>query len=606
MTLRKIIFWSHLAVGILVGLFVAYMAATGSILALEPQILRFSEKHMVASDTVGRPDCKTIGQRMAAVQLQLNRPVGSMQIDIDPRIPNRVSFGKQEIVLVHPCTGEVLHGGASTVRSFLVTVRNLHESASLQHERGALYGIKNAANLGFCFLIAGGLILWIPRQWRKANLKAITTWRFRLRGRARDWNLHNVAGFWFAVPLLTITLTGAVMSYSWAEAILYRVSGSPAPPPHDEKHEDSRTQRGQTRVGEASSQSNPSQKRPATAQAVNRLSDTVPQSHQASPPADRYSRPPQAQNTRSKDGAKQQPNDLTTSEEYGKQAEDLRNREDTNKELDDADGHPGVEHTRHRGDHPDGDDDDHQRPGEEHAETSFTKTDQNQAHFTPANSWNAPSRTHVASAPLVETLSIPAAGPMLSATTASIEKTGEAEHPGHEGKHGERKHGGARRSGEHGEGPLRSLTTAELIALDPLFETAKRQKPGWQNIRFRITGNNAQLVSFTFNEGEESEQEGGGRQAELQLDRVTGSILRWTTEEQLSTGQRWRRYARYLHTGQVFGLTGQIIALLSSLATLLLVWTGIALSLRRFRAWISRLKRRGRAKKEADEAASHS
>ena len=601
MTLRKIIFWSHLAVGTLMGLFVAYMAATGSILALEPQVLRFSERHMVASDTVDRPDCKTTGQKMASVQLQLNRPVGSMQIDADPRMPNRVSFGKQEIVLVHPCTGEVLHGGASTVRSFLVVVRNLHESASLQHERGALYGIKNAANLGFFFLIASGLILWIPRQWRMANLKAITTWRFRLRGRARDWNLHNVAGFWFAVPLLTITLTGAIMSYPWAEAILYRVSGSPVPPPHDERHGDGREQREQTRVDEASSQPNASQTGPPIARLASRHSDAVPQSHEVSPPVDIHSHPRQANNARSKDGAKQQPNDLTTSEEHGK-------REDADKESAE-DGHPGIEHTRHRGDHPDGDDDDHQRPGEEykeHGEISFTKTDEHPMPVTPANSNKAPRLTAVAASPLVKPSNTPAADPMLSPSTASIEKIGAAEHSGHEGKPGERKEGRVWRGGDHGEGSSRPLAMAELLALDPLLETAKRQKPGWQNIRLMITGNNAQFVSFTFNEGEKSEEEGGGYQAELQLDRATGSILRWRTEEQLSTGQRWRRYARYLHTGQVYGLTGQIIALLASLAALLLVWTGFAMSLHRLRAWIARLTRQGRAKKEVDDAASDS
>jgi len=163
-----------------------------------------------------------------------------------------------------------------------------------------------------------------------------------------------------------------------------------------------------------------------------------------------------------------------------------------------------------------------------------------------------------------------------------------------------------RRRGEHGEGSSRPLTTAELLALDPLIGTAKQQKPGWQNIRLRIAGNNAQLVSFTFDQGEESEEEGKGRQAELQFDRATGSILRWTTEEQQTTGQRWRRYARYLHTGQLFGLTGQIIALLASLAALLLVWTGIALSLRRFRAWKARIQRQGQAKKAPGEMPSHS
>jgi hypothetical protein len=33
-----------------------------------------------------------------------------------------------------------------------------------------------------------------------------------------------------ALPLLCITLTGTIMAYSWATALLYRAAGSPAPP----------------------------------------------------------------------------------------------------------------------------------------------------------------------------------------------------------------------------------------------------------------------------------------------------------------------------------------------------------------------------------------
>jgi len=59
----------------------------------------------------------------------------------------------------------------------------------------------------------------------------------------------------------------------------------------------------------------------------------------------------------------------------------------------------------------------------------------------------------------------------------------------------------------------------------------------------------------------------------------------------MSRGQRWRTYARFLHTGQIFGLPGQVIALIATLSTLLLVWTGFALTIRRFAAWRARTLR---------------
>jgi uncharacterized iron-regulated membrane protein len=47
-------------------------------------------------------------------------------------------------------------------------------------------------------------------------------------------------------------------------------------------------------------------------------------------------------------------------------------------------------------------------------------------------------------------------------------------------------------------------------------------------------------------------------------------------------GRRLRMYARFLHTGELFGVIGQTIAVLSTLCAILLVWTGFALAWRRF------------------------
>lgn len=595
MTFRKFIFWSHLAVGLFVGLFVAYMAVTGSILALEPQILHFSERHMIPADVVRRTDCKTVGQKMATVQEQLNRTISNFQIDTDPRMPNRVQFGKEEVVLVNPCTGEVVTGGASKVRSFLVLVRNLHESAATTHERGSLYDIKNAANLGFLILIVTGLILWLPRQWRRANLKAITAVRFSLRGRARDWNLHNVAGFWFAVPLLVIVLTGAIMSYSWAESLLYRASGSPPPPPHDEKHHD----------GPRSTVDAPGP--PLASLSVPfKTIDTkspppTPASKQRPAPPSTHRAPtsPHREQLATSTSLAAPQRKVQSNDQSGNEAGELEKHEDKRGDaLSEPDGHPGVPHTRRRDESHDGDDGEHHAPDDEHKMSVASPPAKQEAPFLPQS---AMPREHLPEAP---SMPIKESTPVNHASAAPPVAAGiraEAEHPGHEGKPGERKGGGGHRGGGHGENLTRPLTLSELLALDPLVAIAKQQKPTWTNLRLRIGGDHAQMVAFSFDQGEESEEEGRGESPELQLDRASGTILQWTKEEQLSTGQRWRRYARYLHTGQVYGLPGQVVALLASLSALLLVWTGISLSLRRFRAWRSRASRRAELNKAAEQ-----
>ncbi|MBC8167351.1 MAG: PepSY domain-containing protein, partial [Bryobacteraceae bacterium] len=58
----------------------------------------------------------------------------------------------------------------------------------------------------------------------------------------------------------------------------------------------------------------------------------------------------------------------------------------------------------------------------------------------------------------------------------------------------------------------------------------------------------------------------------------------------LDAGRRFRTWLRFVHTGEYYGLPGQTVAGLASAGAAVLVWTGIALTLNRFRAWRARRK----------------
>ncbi|MBK8478891.1 MAG: PepSY domain-containing protein [Opitutaceae bacterium] len=68
----------------------------------------------------------------------------------------------------------------------------------------------------------------------------------------------------------------------------------------------------------------------------------------------------------------------------------------------------------------------------------------------------------------------------------------------------------------------------------------------------------------------------------LHLDPFTGAVLRTDTFAGQSAGRRLRSWSRYLHTGEALGWPGQLVAAIASAAALFLVWTGFALSWRRF------------------------
>ena len=56
--------------------------------------------------------------------------------------------------------------------------------------------ITGAGNAAFLFLALSGLYLWWPRKWTARVLRKSIWFRRGLSSRARDFNWHNVIGFW--------------------------------------------------------------------------------------------------------------------------------------------------------------------------------------------------------------------------------------------------------------------------------------------------------------------------------------------------------------------------------------------------------------------------
>jgi uncharacterized iron-regulated membrane protein len=75
--------------------------------------------------------------------------------------------------------------------------------------------------------------------------------------------------------------------------------------------------------------------------------------------------------------------------------------------------------------------------------------------------------------------------------------------------------------------------------------------------------------------------------SQLTLNGATADMVRWEPYAGSSMGQRVRGWMRFAHTGELGGLPGQLVAGAACLGGAFLVWTGIALALRRFAAWRS-------------------
>jgi uncharacterized iron-regulated membrane protein len=431
---RKIIFWLHLSAGVFAGIVVLIMSVTGVALTYEKQMLAWADLRNYRQQPPG-PDARALPMSALLENARTERGEFPSTVTVRPGAadPVALGYGRETTIYLNPYSGEILGAGSTGLRAFFRFMTDWHRwlGASGQ-SRNVGKAITGACNLAFLFIVASGFYLWWPRNWRWPNVRSIVLFRGGLRGKARDFNWHNVIGFWSAAPLFLVVLSATVISYPWASDLVYRVAGE-------------------------------------------------------DPPARRA---------------------------------------------------PGA------------------GPG---------------APGRPAGSGGEQS------------------GPQRSGAARQRERADG----------GETQRGGLRaeaRSGaESGRGRAGRAgfdSPAAEIALDDFeahFTQARQQVAGWRTISLRMPQSEDEPLSFAIDQGS------GGQphlRSTLTLERRTAAVLKWETFSDGTRGRRLRSWLRFIHTGEAGGLAGQTIAGLVSAGAAFLVYTGLALAVRRFFGWIARKRRR--------------
>ena len=231
MSLRRAVFWIHLAVGVTAGLVILMMAVTGVILTYEAQLNRWALRDYRA-DPPSR-DTGPLGLDELITRGTGGQPAGlvtSVTLRRDPREPAIVRLEGGATVYLDRFTGEPRGDGNTAMRRFLRSVVYWHRWFALEGEYRIVGRTFTAtANLGFLFLLISGLYLWWPSTASRVAWRQVLWFRRGLSGRARNFNWHSVIGFWAAVPLAIIVASGATISYLWAGNLVYRLAGE-APP----------------------------------------------------------------------------------------------------------------------------------------------------------------------------------------------------------------------------------------------------------------------------------------------------------------------------------------------------------------------------------------
>ena len=236
-TLKKVLGWLHLWLGLAAGLVVviSMLGATVYVWADELRDWWYSDLiyHEASYDSPHLPPSRLFAAVKAA---HPDKHAYAIRAVPDPDKNWNLLFYKRAenpgwtwasgieynmAVYVNPHTGNVV-GHIDRKRDWISLMAVLHTNLLLESDIGTQ--IVSIAALIMIFLALSGLYLWWPK-----NIKVLRqrlTVKLKARFKRINWDVHSVGGFYTYLFMIFFAATGLVWSYTWWSDGIYRLLGS--------------------------------------------------------------------------------------------------------------------------------------------------------------------------------------------------------------------------------------------------------------------------------------------------------------------------------------------------------------------------------------------
>ncbi|MES2520431.1 MAG: PepSY-associated TM helix domain-containing protein [Bacteroidota bacterium] len=231
MNFKKINHIIHLWLGLSSGLIVTIISITGCIYVFEDELKLFFFKDKIYVDVPFGGHKKPISElyKIAQATVGKEHPIQNIEIPIEanrsvtfrPTIKRNSKaytyFGELEyfkMVYMNPYTGKVI-ANEDVKFEFFRIVLALHRNLLLRKEIGSL--ITGIAVLIFVIILISGIVLWLPQNVAALKRRLSFQWKYTTKWKRKNYDLHNILGFYSSFFLLVIALTGLTWSFDWVE-----------------------------------------------------------------------------------------------------------------------------------------------------------------------------------------------------------------------------------------------------------------------------------------------------------------------------------------------------------------------------------------------------
>lgn len=217
MTIRKTFFWLHLIIGCSAAIFIFLMSITGVALTYERQMIKSAERSDYPSKPENINQPLPLSEILVIAQGYETKKTPQIVIENRPNAPVIIKDGRKKVAYLNPYTGKEMAVPGQGTKTFLRKLRAFHRWLTLDgkfSENGRW--VNGISNVIFIALILSGLYLWLPKKLKSRALKQRLTLSVNYKNKsARNYQWHNVFGFYMAPVLFILAFTAIFFSFKW-------------------------------------------------------------------------------------------------------------------------------------------------------------------------------------------------------------------------------------------------------------------------------------------------------------------------------------------------------------------------------------------------------
>ncbi len=236
--------WSarlHLWFGLSVGLIVFIVSLTGTMYVFKDEIQNQLRKDAIYVKTEiisQKPLSIEVLKEKVSLEMHEKFPISSVEIPLDKNKSYEFLYYEKDkkawnyfdevkinkLVYVNQYTGEIL-GIYNEKYDLFPILKAIHWSLLLKSDWGKY--VVGIPVILFIIMLITGIILWWPKNKKSRKGRFSFDWKNAKTWKRKNYDLHNILGFYASFIALILSLSGIYFAYPWVKNVFnFTLSGS--------------------------------------------------------------------------------------------------------------------------------------------------------------------------------------------------------------------------------------------------------------------------------------------------------------------------------------------------------------------------------------------